>query len=96
VARITWSREALRDLSRFHDFLLEKNPRAAADAVAAIRESVGMLEKFPAAGRMTATGDPSIREWVVPFRNAGYVLRYEVDGAKITIAAIRHMREGRF
>ncbi len=95
MARIAWSREALNDLSRLRDFLVEKNPRAAIMAIAAIREGVLMLERFPAAGRMTPSGGPKMREWLIPYGNTGYVVRYEIDGDRVRIAAIRHMREGR-
>jgi plasmid stabilization system protein ParE len=93
MRRANWSAPALADLSRLRDFLFAKNPRAATEAITAIREAVQFLEQFPAAGRLVFTDDPHVREWIVPFSNAGYVLRYGTDGDRVTVLRVRHMRE---
>jgi plasmid stabilization system protein ParE len=88
--------EALEDLSRLYAFLVTKSPGAATNAIAAIRHGVLELERFPAAGRLTPTGGPRQREWLISYSNSGYVVRYEIDGDTVIVAAVRHMRENRF
>ena len=95
MARAAWSLEALEDLSRLYAFLVTKSPRAAIEAITSIREGILELAQFPAAGRLPPTGDPRQREWLIFYSNSGYVVRYEIDGDSVTIAAIRHMRENR-
>jgi len=93
MARVIWAPQAFGDLVRLRRFLATENPRAAMAAMAAIRRRVQDLVLFPHSGRFVHEGDESLREWLVPFSNSGYVVLYEVRGNDVTIARVRHMRE---
>ena len=56
-------------------------------------EVEGHLSSTPFIFRKAAKS-PFVRELVIPFRGAGYVALYEIEGAKaVTILAVRHQLE---
>lgn len=71
---IRFAPEAVDDLARVRDFLDANSPDAAKRAVATVFAALQRLEDFPNLGR--PTDDVSIRQIVVPFGSACYVLRY--------------------
>ena len=85
---------AIADISRLRRFLIDKNPRAAQRAVAAIRERLVAVNETPQAGRPLPNLDP-FRETLIPFGDGGYLARYRYDGSTDTVyvVAIRHQRE---
>jgi plasmid stabilization system protein ParE len=94
--RVRFTAEAKRDLDQLYDFLLETDLNAAEDAVVAIEEALTMLHKFPFACRKASEGryGPLLRELVVPFGSAGYVVLFEISGRDtVTVLAVRHQRE---
>gem|GEM_PF-2987429 len=50
-----WLPEAIRDIDRLYDFLSDKNPQAARNAVLCIQAAVRQLEDFPEIGRLWPT-----------------------------------------
>ena len=93
MPRLIWTREALQDVVRLHNFLKDKNPDAAKRAVKTIRQSVRLLALHPEAGRPAGEMPPEFREWIIEFGDSGYVSLDRYDKARIAILAVRHMRE---
>jgi addiction module RelE/StbE family toxin len=94
VAKISYSRQALGDLERIADFLVD----SGADAMATldlIDEAVGMLARHPLIGRPAESG---MRELVISHGKTGYVALYswEADYDAILLLAVRHQREAGF
>lgn len=92
--RLQISADAQADLERLFAFLVAQDLDAALRARAAIERSYVMLREFPFACRKVDHGNAFLRELLVPFGTAGYVLLFEIgDEATITVAAVRHQRE---
>ena len=96
VVKLT--REALEDLQRLEDFLIELAvkhgdwdlPERAVDA---IERELRILETNPFTCRI-AFDDRLERELVIPFGSSGYVALFHIIGdAEIAVSAIRHQRE---
>lgn len=92
--RVRISPGAQDDLERLFGFLVEHDYAAALRAREVIEMAYGLLAGFPFACR-TADGDnPLLRELLVPFGSAGYVILFEIeDSATVIVAAVRHQRE---
>jgi plasmid stabilization system protein ParE len=93
MPRIVWTPSALRDVTRFHAFLVSKNPAAARRAVRAIRQGIKALAAHPEIGRPIEELPPEFREWFIQFGDSGYAALYRYDGELVAILAIRHRRE---
>lgn len=93
MPRLKWSRNAIRDMARLHDFLFSKSPEAARRAIKAIRQGVKILGTNPHAGRPIDELPAEFREWVIEFGHAAYVVLYRFDGKEVVILAIRHGHE---
>jgi toxin ParE1/3/4 len=93
--RIALSPEAIADLERLREFLVEKDARAAARASTTLAEAIDSLLQFPERGRISPL--PSHRELVVPFGRSAYVVRYMVraESEIVSIVRIWHGREER-
>jgi plasmid stabilization system protein ParE len=94
VVRFTGEAEA--DLLRLFDFLLERDIRAAERARLAIAKALELLKIFPFSCRKAGagSGDPFLREMIIPFGNSGYVALFEIEADHhVTILAVRHQRE---
>ncbi|KFN48822.1 type II toxin-antitoxin system RelE/ParE family toxin [Arenimonas composti] len=88
------ARAAQEDLERLLDFLARVDQRAACRARAAIERGYGLLADMPFACRKADPADPLLRELVIPFGGAGYVLLFEItDAGTVTVLAVRHQRE---
>ena len=89
------SQAATADLARLHAFLVDKNPAAADRAVAALVAAIQSISAFPKRGR--PSGTPNIRELIVPFGGAGYVVRYShsEQADEAAVLRITHGREAR-
>jgi plasmid stabilization system protein ParE len=95
--RVRYTPEAEEDLLRLFDFLLEKDLQAAERALTTIEGGVELLRTSPFSCRKAVSGNPLLRELIIPFGAAGYVALFEVDGPdSVTILAIRHQREDDF
>jgi plasmid stabilization system protein ParE len=92
--RIRYTEAARDDLKRLYAFLLPHDIGAAERALDAIEQGTRLLQLFPFTCRMAQPGNPFLRELLVSFGDAGYVMLYEVeDDRTITILAVRHQRE---
>ena len=89
------SPEAADDVVRVREFLSAKNPDAAKRALAEIFAALEKVHVFPGLG--TATEDPDVRQIVVPFGSAGYIVRYTVrpGSGNVLVLRIWHGREAR-
>lgn len=90
---LKWLPEALLGVQRLYDFLAEKSPSAAGDAVLCIQAAAVRLERFPELG--AAMDDNSGRRQVFAAFGAGdYVLRYRLDpNGDPVIIRVWHSRE---
>jgi len=87
------------DLLRLFDFLLDRAQTVedfddAQSAIDTIKASVeGHLSRTPFIYRKVGAS-PFLRELVIPFRVAGYVALYEIEGASVvSVVAVRHQLE---
>ena len=92
MAKLIYSENALADLERLTDFLIESDPSAAEETVGLIEEAVALLKRHPLIGRPV---EHELRELVISRGRTGYVALYsfEEDHDAVLILAIRHQRE---
>ncbi|MFT3663713.1 type II toxin-antitoxin system RelE/ParE family toxin [Piscinibacter sp.] len=99
--KVRLTREADADLARLFDFIVERelardsggDLSLAERAHAAIRAGFATLETSPFTCRKAASS-PFLRELIVPFGRAGYVVLFEIEGAaEVTVVAVRHQLE---
>ena len=92
MARLIYSSQALRDLERLSDFLLDSDARAAGATLDLIEEAVLVLGRHPLIGRPVESG---LHELVISRGRSGYVALYSFEQAHdaVLILAIRHQRE---
>lgn len=92
--KVRFTPQAEDDLLRLYDFLLERDVSAAERALDAIKEAVELLRFSPFSCRKTLSGNPFLRELIIPFGSAGYVALFEIDSSStISILAVRQQRE---
>lgn len=92
--KLRWLPAAFQDIERLYEFLVEKDPNAAARAMEVILDGAEILEDMPEIGK-PMNDDTSRRELYLPFGAGAYVLRYKLDGEKIVIIRVWHSREHR-
>lgn len=95
---VSLTAEALADLQRLEDFLIDMAlqhgdfdlPGRAMDV---IQEEFRVLQRNPFTCRM-ASADPLERELVIPFGATGYVALFHIESdSLVVVSAIRHQRE---
>lgn len=92
--RVRYAPAARHDLKRLYGFLLEQDIVAARRAPASIVKSIELLQAFPFTCRKVDPDNALLRELLVSFGHAGYILLYEIDDDQsVTILAVRHQRE---
>lgn len=96
MPHLIWSQNALQDIQRLYQFLYEKSPESAANAIQAIRQQLLILEQMPHIGRPVPDEPEEVRDWVIKFGSGGYVARYRLRDTAVVIAAVRHQREAGF
>lgn len=84
---------ARADFRRLYMFLAEKDVAAARRGIDVIRQAFEVLKRFPYSCRKAVPDDPTLREMVIPFGNAGYVAAFRIRGNEVRILAIRHQFE---
>ncbi len=89
---VEFSEKARRDLSRLQAWLAPMAPAAAERAVQTLIAAARSLADFPERGSHIRA---NLRELIVPFGSAGYVIHYEVRPRLILIARIYHGLEDR-
>ena len=92
MMEIRWTSKALSDLARLHDFLVLKNPPAAAKAVRAI---VGAPEVLLVHARIGERIDEFLPREVRRLLVLNYEMRYEIQQDVIYLLRIWHTREDR-
>ncbi|MGD8595129.1 MAG: type II toxin-antitoxin system RelE/ParE family toxin [Gammaproteobacteria bacterium] len=92
--KLRWLPFAFQDIERLYEFLLEKDPNAAANAMELILEGSEQLLEMPELGR-PMDDETGRRELYLPFGSAAYVLRYKLDGDVVVIIRVWHSREQR-
>ena len=92
MAQLIYSGQAVADLVRLTDFLLESDPVAALETADLIEEAVAVLRRHPLIGRPV---EFDLRELVISRGRTGYVALYsfEEDSDAVLVLAIRHQRE---
>jgi len=92
MAQVVYSARSLEHIERAFQFLREKNPAAALDAVTAIQTAVDNLAAHPLIGRRI---EGELRELVISYGQTGYIAlyRFVVPQNEVRILAIRHQRE---
>ena len=92
MAELVYAPQALADLERLSDFLLETDPQAAHDTAMLIFEALEILVQHPEMGRKVHPGQ---RELVISRGRTGYLALYRflphID--RILVLALRHQRE---
>jgi len=86
--RIRYTVRARADLAEIRSYLLERNPRAAAAVMAAIRQRISWLADFPLMA--PETDEPGVR--ALPLVRYPYRVYYDVAGEEVRILHIRHTR----
>lgn len=77
--------------------LLEIDPAAAQRARVKIAKGMKLLEEFPFTCRKARPDMPRLRELVIDYGHAGYVVLFDIDDAStVTTLAVRHQREDDF
>ncbi len=92
--KLRWLPSAFKDIERLYEFLLEKDPSAAARAMEIVLDGAERLEDMPEIGR-PMNDDTGRRELYLPFGAGAYVLRYKLDGETVVIIRVWHSREHR-
>jgi len=92
LARLIYSAQALADLERLVEFLIENDPAAALETIGLIEEAVAVLKRHPLIARAAESG---LRELVISRGRTGYVALYSFEQAHdaVLILAVRHQRE---
>jgi plasmid stabilization system protein ParE len=96
VIELIYTEQALLDLERLSDFLLETDPQAAVDTAALIFDALEVLVQHPEVGRKIHFGQ---RELVISRGRSGYLALYRflphIDPSRgqVLVLAIRHQRE---
>lgn len=89
---VEFSPMARRDLARLGTWLGPMAPAAAERAVQTLIGAARSLAEFPERGVRIRT---NLRELIVPFGSAGYVVHYEVRPNRVVIARVYHSLERR-
>lgn len=94
MPHVRLSVRARADLSRLHQFLVEKDKDVAKRAIITIREAFLLLTHAPMIGK-PADEYSELRELVIDFGTSGYLALYRVELFldAVTILAIKHQRE---
>jgi plasmid stabilization system protein ParE len=92
VASLTYSQQALDDLARLIDFLLNADPPAAMATADVIEEAINILRRHLLIGRPVESG---LRELLISRGRTGCVAlyRHEPVTDAVLVLAIRHQRE---
>jgi plasmid stabilization system protein ParE len=92
VAKVVYAARSLDHVERAFQFLRDKNPDAALNAVVAIQSAVDNLAAHPLVGRRV---EGELRELIISYGQSGYVAlyRFVVSRDEVRILAIRHQRE---
>jgi plasmid stabilization system protein ParE len=93
--KVRLTKEALEDLDRLYDFLVEQDLDAAERALEVIERALDLLAYSPFSCRKALhQKNPRWRELLISFGSSGYVALFEIeDSHTVTVTALRHQRE---
>ena len=93
MAKLEYSLNALQDIKRLVDFLIDSDIIAALETFDMIDEAIQVLRRHPDIGRSTCSAGK--RELVISRGKTGYVAIYKLDKLVdiVVILAIKHQRE---
>jgi plasmid stabilization system protein ParE len=93
--KVRLTAEALEDLDRLYDFLVERDLDAAERALEVIERALDLLAYSPFSCRKALhQKNPRWRELLISFGHSGYAALFEIDdGHTVTVTAIRHQRD---
>lgn len=90
--QLKWTRRALSDLTRLHQFLAPVNPQAAARTIVALAAAPDQLRQYPQLGeRLEEFAPRDVRRILV----GHYELRYEIRTDALYVLRLWHTREHR-
>ena len=92
MTTVVYAPQALDDLDRLEDFLLEVDEPAARKTIPLIISAIEMLCQHPNVGRRCGN---QVRELVISRGKTGYIALYRYDEIRdvARVLAIRHQRE---
>lgn len=92
MPRLVYTRQALTDIERVVDFLLQADPSSALQTYDLIESALLVLKKHPLIGRPVEHG---LRELVISRGTTGYLAlyRYYEVRDEVMVLAVRHQRE---
>ena len=95
MAKFEYSQDALADIERLVNFLIEADLEEALETFGIIDDGVRLLTRHPEIGRLVGGGK---RELVISRGRTGYVAIYEFDKwiNTVVVLAIKHQREDLF
>ena len=76
MAKLIYSEQALADLERLTDFLIEADPLAATETIGLIEEAVGLLKRHPLVGHPV---EHKLSELVISRGRTGYLALYSFE-----------------
>jgi toxin ParE1/3/4 len=82
--QVIWSPASLSDIGRAYNYIVDFNPRAAAELARRLKEAGNALSDFPERGRPIGGGR---RELLVIWP---YAIRYRITGRRVQILRVRH------
>ncbi|PWF45001.1 type II toxin-antitoxin system RelE/ParE family toxin [Massilia glaciei] len=91
--RVRITKSARDDLGRLNAYLIAHDLATARRARHAIAKGLELLKDFPFTCRKAAPDSPFLRELLIAFGSAGYVVLFEVEETTVTVLAVRHQRE---
>jgi plasmid stabilization system protein ParE len=90
--QLEWTRAALADLSRLHEFQARVNATAAARLIKGLTTAAERLLAQPRIGETVSGFDPrEVRRMLA----GKYEIRYEIVGYRLIVLRIWHTREDR-
>lgn len=92
VAQVVYAENALDNLERLFNFIVEEEPAGAGTAAGVIRQTITVLAEHPLIGRRV---QGEMRELVISYGETGYVALYRFlpEYNVVRVLAIRHQRE---
>lgn len=92
MTRLVLAPNALRDMQRLADFLMENNPQAALRTGEILMDGLAIPARHPLMGRVVEEG---YRELVISRGRSGYLAlyRYDAEHDRVIILTMRHQRE---
>lgn len=92
MAQVIYAAEALADLERLTEVLLEQAPQSAPAVLGQVTGAIGILADHPLIGRRV---EGELRELVILRGASGYLALYRFDPVRdvVRLLRIRHQRE---